>query len=641
MPRNSLKEKPDTASQTRERMSVAIAGHVDHGKSTLIGRLLADTGTLPDGKLEQIRQAASRRGMPFEWAFVTDALQAERNQGVTIDVSRAEFKSAKRGYTLIDTPGHKEFLKNMITGAASAEAALLVIDAKEGIKEQSKRHGYLLHLLGVHQIAVLVNKMDAADYGEKTFRAIEKEYRAYLGSIGITPAAFIPVSGREGDNIASHSSHMSWYKGSTLLEALDGFTPAPSLSTLPLRFQVQDIYKSGEKRIIVGRVESGTLKIGDELLFSPTGQRAGINSIEVWGASSPRKTATAGDATGITLTEQVFVERGHLASHVADAPLLTNHFRARLFWLGPEPLVPHKRYAVRFGTAEFSAEVKAIESVIDTDTLAHGQQESVERGQVAEVMLHVRGLAAVDDFKHNPRTGRFVMVEEHAICGGGIIDLTGIHDQRVRTGNVKSKNISALDLRITHEERARMNGHTGGVVWLTGLPSSGKSTLALELQQALFAKGCQVTILDGDNVRRGLNKDLGFSAADRSENIRRIGEVAALFAASGMIVIVSFISPYHEDRLRARAAAPEAFHLVHVLADLATCEKRDVKGLYKKARNKEIKDFTGISAPYELPEDAELTIDTAHLSVRESTMLLMDYVTRQLIEPVKSLKAGH
>lgn len=629
-----------SAPSTQHSLKIVIVGHVDHGKSTLVGRLLHDTGSLPDGKLEQIRQSSAKRGMPFEWSFLMDALQAERDQGITIDTTQIWFKTAMRNYVIIDAPGHKEFLKNMISGAAQSEAALLIIDAEEGVKEQSKRHGYLLHLLGVRQLAVLVNKMDRVGYDEARFRAVEKEYRAYLQSIGVTPTFIIPISAREGDHMTGSSKQMPWYSGPSVVEALDSFAPAPSVAHLPLRFIVQDVYKFDERRIIAGRIETGALRVGDTLLFSPSNRSVRVASIEAWNAPAPAK-ASAGESVGITLSEQIFVERGHVASHAVDAPVLTNQFRARIFWLGAKPLAPGKRYKLKLGAAEWPVEVKTIEQVVDTGTLSHYAEAEVEKGAVAEVVLRVRGLIAADAFADNPRTGRFVLVDGYDLAGGGIIDLTGFHDQRVRENAAKSKNITAVDLRITPESRALANGHTGGILWFTGLSGSGKSTLALELQQRLFAKGYQTYVLDGDNIRAGLNKDLGFSHEDRSENIRRVGEVAALFARAGTIVISSFISPYREDRNRARAAAPDAFHTVYIKADVSTCERRDVKGLYKKARKGEIADFTGISAPYEEPENPDLVIDTQRLSVEECASALVAYVEQQFVAPVQMMQADN
>lgn len=620
---------------SRSQLKIVIVGHVDHGKSSLVGRLFHDTGSLPDGKFEAIQKMCEKRGMPFEYSFLMDALQAERDQGITIDTSQIWFKTQKRDYVIIDAPGHKEFLKNMISGAASSEAAVLVIDAKEGVREQSKRHGYLLHLLGIRQIAVVVNKMDLVEYSESRFNEIEKEYRAYLKDIGVTPTYIIPISAREGDLIVRKSDNMPWYKGPSIVEALDLFSPSLPLTALPLRFPVQDVYKFDERRIIAGRIEAGTLKVGDSLVFSPTNKVAQVASIENWNGT-PFEQVSAGMSVGVTLDEQIFVERGNIISHAEDAPVLTNIFRAKLFWLGRDPMIKGKRYKLKINTSEWVAEVKEIEKVINTDDLSHVDSVRIERGSVAEVVLRVKGLAALDEYSSNPKTGRFVLLEEYHPVGGGIISMEGIPNQRAVT-KVKSTNIHEVDYRITPEQRSHLNGHKGGVLWFSGLSGSGKTTLAQELQRRLFMKGYQVYVLDGDNIRAGLNADLGFSPEDRCENIRRVGEVAALFANAGMIVIAAFISPYRNDRHRARAAAPNTFHSIYVKADVATCETRDPKGLYKKARAGEIQEFTGISAPYEEPENPDLVVDTAHKSIDESVALLIDYVEQNLVNPIRNV----
>jgi bifunctional enzyme CysN/CysC len=614
-------------------------GHVDHGKSTLVGRLLHDTNSLPDGKMEAIQQSCKKRGMPFEWSFLMDALQTERDQGITIDTTQIWLKTPKRDVVIIDAPGHKEFLKNMITGAAQADAALLLIDAKEGIREQSKRHGVLLHLLGVRQIAVLVNKMDMVGYDQKVFDAIEKEYRSYLKTLGVEPTCFIPISAREGDLIINKSDAMTWYQGESVIGALDQFKVAAADESLPLRFPIQDVYKFDERRILAGRIESGTLKVGDTLTFSPTNTTQKIASIESWPpAAKPIKEAKAGECVGITLESQIFVERGHVASHAENAPILTNHFRARIFWLGRKPLELAKRYKIKLGTSEMMAEIKTIEHVIDAETLEHIQSDKVDRGNVAEVIMRTKSLVAIDDFNSNARLGRFVILQDYDVAGGGIISTEGFANQRAKGGlAVKSKNIRAEDVGVTPEQRAISNGHTGGILWFTGLSGSGKSTLAKQLHKRLFDKGYQVYMLDGDNLRNGLNRDLGFSPEDRSENIRRVGEVAALFAQAGVIVITSFISPYREDRRRVRAMAPESFHGIYIKASVETCEQRDVKGLYKKARAGEIKEFTGISAPYEEPFTPDLVVDTEAYTIEENVDQLVDYVEHELVEPARAL----
>ncbi|MCZ6720625.1 MAG: adenylyl-sulfate kinase [Proteobacteria bacterium] len=614
---------------TLERLKIAVVGHVDHGKSTLVGRLFHDTNSLPEGKFEAIKEMCDRRGMPFEWAFLMDAFQAERDQGVTIDTAQIWFHTARRDYVIIDAPGHSEFLKNMITGAAKAEAALLVIDAHEGVRAQSRRHGYLLNLLGIEQVCVVVNKMDAVDYGQARFRAVEDEIGAYLGDIGIVPSAVVPVSARAGDNVALPSARMSWYRGPTMTEALDGFSVPPSPVALPLRMPVQDVYKFDNRRIIAGRIETGRLKRGDRLVFSPSNKSAHVATIEVWNARADE--ACAGQSIGITLDEQLFVERGELASHAEALPVETNVFRAKIFWLAHEALKAGNRYKLKLATSETPVEVQSVDWVINPETLERIKGETVERHGFAELVLRTRSLLALDDHKNNPRTGRFVLVDGYDIAGGGVISMEGYPDQRALV-TVKSTNVSSVAHRVTVETRARHNQHQGGVLWFTGLSGAGKSTIALELEQRLFRKGYQVYVLDGDNLRVGLNANLGFSPEDRAENIRRVGEVAALFAEAGFVVITAFISPYRSDRDRARAAAERQgsgnFHEVYVSASLEVCEKRDPKGLYRKARAGKIDQFTGISAPYEAPEAPELTLPTDALSLEECVEAAIDYLER-------------
>jgi bifunctional enzyme CysN/CysC len=633
----SVAMKDDVA---RRQLKIVIVGHVDHGKSTLIGRLFYETDSLPNGKFEQITDQCQRRGMPFEWAFLMDALQAERDQGVTIDTTQIRLRTADRDYIIIDAPGHRQFLKNMISGAANSEAALLVIDANEGVGEQSRRHGYLLQLLGVQQVSVAINKMDLVGYSEKRFNGVRDEYVAYLSSIGIIPTHVIPISGKEGDCLTSPSANMPWYQGPNIMDSLGSFSPNPDLNDLPLRLPVQDIYKFDERRIIVGRIESGTLRVGDDILFSPSNKLAKVASFERWEGdwkdNSPQVEATAGESVGLTLTEQIFVQRGALISHSNDAPELTNLLRARIFWLGSTALEVGSRYLLKINTAEHQVEVREIEQVLNTNDLSRVKANRIEQYEVGEVLLRLRGLAAVEDFSINHVTGRFVLLDEYRIAGGGTINLSGIANQRSELA-VKSENLHPFESRIDPVCRSMANGHVGAVLWFTGLPSSGKSTLALELQNKLFAQGNQTFVLDGDNIRSRLNADLGFDPQDRTENIRRVGEVSALFADAGMIVISAFVSPYEEDRDRARAAVGNRFHCIYIDADAEICEERDPHGLWKKVRQGEISNFTGVDAPYEVPAYPELVINTGEYSIDQCVDQLLDYVNSQLVEPVRSL----
>lgn len=609
-------------------LKIVIVGHVDHGKSTLVGHMLHDTGALPAGKVEAVKAMSEKRGMPFEWAFVMDALKAERDQGITIDTAQIFFHTDKRKYVLIDAPGHHEFIKNMVTGAASADAAVLVIDAVEGVREQTRRHGYLLHLLGIDQVTVAMNKMDMAGWSEARYNEVADEVRGYLDEIGVDSSKVdvVPVSAREGDNLVNPSTHMDWYKGETVIATLDGFEPPKAKTDEPLRLPVQDVYKFDERRIIAGRIETGELKVGDELTFSPSNKKAIVNSIETWKAD-PIDRAYAGQSVGITLDHQIFVERGEVISAGGNMPMLSNVFKARLFWLGHNPIKAGNRYKLKLGTAEYAVIVESIEKAINVDDLSTGEATTVERNCIGEVVLRSRGLMALDPFTNNARTGRFVLVEDYDIVGGGLISMDGYVDQR-SSKEVKSQNLTRVEHRVDIETRWANNGHRSGILWFTGLSASGKSTLAFNLEQLLFKKGYNVYVLDGDNIRHGLSADLGFSPEDRAENIRRVAEAARLLANAGSIVLTAFISPYRDDRDKARTVAQEMFHEVYVKADVEECAKRDPKGLYQKAKAGEIPEFTGISAPYEEPLNPELVVDTANQSVEDSLDVLADYIIR-------------
>ena len=606
-------------------INLVIAGHVDHGKSTLIGRLLHDTDSLTEGKMAAVKAMSERRGMPLEYAFLLDALQAERDQGITIDTTQVLFNSKKRSYLIIDAPGHKEFLKNMISGAAQADAGVVVIDVEEGIQEQSRRHCYLLRLLGLKEIIIVVNKMDLIEYSQRKFNHLKKQIVEYLSDIDLACKAVVPISARDGQGLIDLSEKMPWYTGANFIDTLDQLPEANSTNDLPTRLPIQDVYKFDERRIIAGRIESGTLKIGDELLFTPSNKRAAIESFEVWNAKDKKTKAIAGESVGIILNEEIFIERGHIASLSKDAPIETNVFRGKVFWIGNKPIIAGDRLKIKIGTAEHISEVQSIENKIDLSSLEAIDVDLLEKNDIGEVIFRTKSTVALDPFEKNHRTGRFVLINEYETVGGGIVSMQGYADQR-GLYDVTSKNIMAVSSRVDISARVANNGHKGGIIWLTGLSGAGKSTIAIEAEHQLFLKGYQVNVLDGDNIRFGLSADLGFSPEDRTENIRRIGEVAKLFAEAGILVITAFISPYKQDRDRIRAIAGDIFHEVFIEADLEICENRDPKGLYVKARNGEISDFTGISAPYEKPRNPELVIDTGEQGIGESTTKLLSYI---------------
>ena len=607
-----------------ERLKIVIVGHVDHGKSTLIGRLFFDTNSLPEGKIEAIQKACEAEGMPFEYSFLLDALLEEQEQNITIDTTQIQFKTAKRQYVIIDAPGHKEFLKNMITGAASADAAILLIDAKEGVQEQSRRHGYLLSLLGVKQVIVAVNKMDLVGFSQEVFARIEKEYREFLSQLNVVPAHFIPISARNGHNIVEASTEIPWHRGPAILQALESFSLPPSLADQSLRFSVQDVYRFDERRIIAGRIESGKVAVGDELVFWPGRKKSRVKSIEAWNAATPPTVVPAGFSTAVTLEEQIFVERGQIGGHAADGPIEGREFPARLFWLHDAPLGLNQFYTLKLAAQTVDARVVKISRVIDSSTLAiaEGTAAQVKKNEVAEITLRTRRPLAFDNIDRITETGRFVLLQDNRIGGGGIIYGAAYSEE-----GQSAQNITWLDNEVTPEIRIRQFGHRGAVLWLTGLSGSGKSTLATKLEQALFRNGVASCILDGDNLRFGLCSDLGFSNQDRAENIRRAGEVAKLMSDAGIVVISSLISPFQAERHQIREicrASGIPFVEVYVNAPLDVCEGRDVKGLYKKARAGLIKEFTGLDSPYEAPEKPDLELRTAELSLDEAVAKLLE-----------------
>jgi bifunctional enzyme CysN/CysC len=599
-------------------VKIVFVGHVDHGKSTVIGRVLEETGSLPEGKIESLRAGCAAQGRRFEYAFVLDALAEEQQQNVTIDTTQIQFRTAKRSYTIIDAPGHEEFLKNMVTGAASADAAVIVIAADEGAREQSRRHGQLLSLLGIRQLLVAVNKMDLVGFSAPAFQRIEQEYGAFLNDLGLTARAFVPISAETGANITAEARDvMPWCKGPTLLQTLDELEAPPSTADQPLRFPVQDVYRMENRRILAGRIESGTLRVGDELLFSPHHKTARVATIERWPASSA-ESASAGESIGITLGDHIFIERGHIASHEVDAPVESNRVHATVFWLGAEPLRAGARYRLKLATQNVECQVVALGNVVDVATLDRdsGERSELRGKEVGEVTLQTRRPLVLDNHDRVPSLGRFVLADGDNLVGGGVISKAVY----TRAKAIKSENIFWSESEITAERRAQRNQHRGAVIWLTGLSGAGKSTIARALEKELFQLSMHTYVLDGDNLRHGLNANLGFAPEDRAENIRRVSEVAKLMADAGTVVITSFISPYRADRARARTIALQAgaeFVEIFVDAPLAVCEERDPKGLYQKARAGELKGFTGIDAPYEAPEDPEIVVRTDEQTAAE------------------------
>lgn len=540
-------KKPD------QKMNIVIVGHVDHGKSSLVGRLLADTDSLPQGKLEQVKAECARNSKPFEYAFLLDALKDERAQGITIDTARCFFKSKKREYIIIDAPGHIEFLKNMISGAARAEAALLVIDAKEGVQENSKRHGYLLSMLGIRQIAVCVNKMDLVDYDEKAFRKIETEYRKFLKQLGVEPKFFIPIAAREGENIVKPSAHMKWFKGDSVLSVLDHFENAPSLEAKPFRMPVQAIYKfteSGDdRRIVAGKIEAGSISVGDKVVFLPSNKQSEVKTIEEFSAPVS-KTKVAGYSAGVTLKEQIYINRGDVMCKVGeDLPLVSSLFQAEIFWMGKEPLVMKKEYKLKIGTAKIPVTLREIKKIIDASDLKKADKKQVDRHDVAQCLFECAWPVAFDLASTIEATGRFVIVDKYDIAGGGIISAIVKDDQAEVREQVQQRDFRWDFSIVDPKDRVTRYGHKPKLILLTGKVGVDKKSIAKELEKVLFETGAKTYFLGIGNLLRGLDADMEKHRVARHEHVRRLGEVAHILMDAGLIVLAT-ASNLNDEELR-------------------------------------------------------------------------------------------
>jgi bifunctional enzyme CysN/CysC len=535
-----------------QRMNIVIVGHVDHGKSTVIGRLLADTHSLPEGKLEQVRANCEMNSKPFEYAFLLDALKDEQAQGITIDAARVFFKSDLRHYLILDAPGHIEFLKNMITGAARAEAALLVIDAAEGVMENSRRHGYMMSLLGIKQLAVVVNKMDLVRWDRAVFDRIVKEYGAFLDQVGIKPSCFIPVSARGGDNIADRSAHLPWYQGPTVLNALDQFKNEPAPVERAFRMPVQDVYKftkqGDDRRIVSGTIDSGAVNVGDTVIFYPSGKKSRVKSIEAFNRATQNR-AEAGWAVGFTLQEQIYITRGEMAALESQTrPQVTTRLRVSLFWLGKEPMVKRKEYLLKLGTARVTCRVEEVLRVMDASTLDTAEQRNaIQRHDVAECVLRLDRAIACDLAEDVASTSRFVIVDDFEIRGGGIVREAMTDRQASVRDQVLLRNYKWEPSNIQPEHRAEKYNQKAALILVTGEHEHDRKGVAKALESKLFADGKVVYFLGIGNVLYGVDADIERKSENRLEHMRRLAEVANLMLDAGIILIVAAAELTQDD----------------------------------------------------------------------------------------------
>ena len=594
------------------------AGSVDDGKSTLIGRLMYDTQQIFEEKLDEIERHTQRDDDDLELALLTDGLRAEREQGITIDVAYRYFSTPKRKFIIADTPGHVQYTRNMVTGASTAELTVELIDARKGVLPQSKRHGFIASLLQIPHMIVAVNKMDLVDYREEVFREIVDEYRDFADGLDIQDITFIPISALKGDNVVRPSEKTPWYQGATLLHRLETVKTQADRNQIDFRFPVQHVIRPHQDfRGFAGQVASGTIRPGEEITVLPSKKVSHIESIVT--LDGEQDEAGPGDSIVLSLADEVDVSRGSMIVRSRNQPESTRQVDADLCWMHEEPMRTDRPYVIQHNTRRTQAYISNLVYRINVDTLHREEAQTFELNEIGRIELETADPLFIDPYKVNRATGNFILIDPdtNATVAAGMIrgvatEVTPFGDDvEEEPEREVSPNVVWEGLNVPRETREERNGHEAAVLWLTGFSGSGKSTVARELEERLFDRGCQTMLLDGDNVRHGLSGDLGFSPADREENIRRVGEVARLFFEQGNITLCTFVSPYQDDRDRVRSLMPDGrFFEVHVACDIEVCKERDPKGLYAKAESGEIKNFTGISAPYEAPEAPEIVIHT-------------------------------
>lgn len=608
----------------------STAGSVDDGKSTLIGRLLYDTKSIFEDQLEAVESASKQRGEGYvNLALLTDGLRAEREQNITIDVAYRYFATPRRKFIIADTPGHVQYTRNMVTGASTAQLAIILVDARKGILTQSKRHAFISSLLGIPHVVVAVNKMDLVEWSEERFLEIEAGFADFARKLGIEDLTFIPLSALLGDNVVEPSEHMPWYRGTTLLHHLEHVHIGGYRNAVDFRFPVQYVIRPDQDyRAYAGRVASGSIRPGEDVLVLPSRQRTTVASIETFDGA--REEAFAGDSVSLTTTEELDISRGDMLVRPMNLPTADTELDATICWTSEEPMQPGVQYWLRQTTRETKAFISRIVYRIDVDTLNRSDIAQFELNDIGRVQLTAASPIFFDRYDRNRETGAFILVDPHtnATVAAGMIrgavrnveDLPGAGEEARPT----SPDVVWESWNIELSAREARNGHRAAIIWFTGLSGSGKSSIARELERRLFEKGRHTMLLDGDQVRHGLNGDLGFSAEDRTENIRRVGELASLFFRQGSIVLCTFVSPFRADRERARSLVPDGrFIEVFVDTPLEECERRDVKGLYARARRGEIANMTGITSPYEAPQEPEVRLDTVNRPLDEVVGELM------------------
>jgi len=623
--------------ETKDLLRLLTCGSVDDGKSTLIGRLLYDSHMIYEDQLEKVMKDSKVYGTTdesFDPALLTDGLKAEREQGITIDVAYRYFSTDKRKFIIADCPGHEQYTRNMATGASNCNLAVILIDARYGVIKQTKRHSFICSLLGIKHVIVAVNKMDLVDWSEERYEEIKDEYNGFVSRLNFSDIHFIPMSALKGDNVVEHSKNLTWYDGPTFLHHLESVNISTDRNLIDMRLPIQSVLRPNlDFRGFCGTMASGVIRVGDQVASLPSRQESKIK--EIYGPDGAVQEAFAPQAITVTLEDEIDVSRGNMLVPVKNIPHIGNEFEAMVVWMHEEPATAGRSYLIKHTSSMIPGVVSSVRYKVDVNTMKREQDDSapidktedvqsLELNEIGRCHITLHRPIAFDPYDKNRATGAFIIVDRltNGTVGAGMIVDRIVAKER--TAGPVSKNIVKCDSLVSAEDRQQLLNQQGATLWLTGLSGSGKSTIARQLERELTDMGHACTILDGDNVRHGLNRDLGFSAEDRSENIRRVAEVARLFNDAGLIVITAFISPTIQDRKQAREIIGEGFVEVFIDTSLEVCEERDPKGLYKKARAGEIPQFTGITAPYEAPEEPELILPTAETPIEASVDAIVE-----------------
>ena len=597
-------------------------GSVDDGKSTLIGRMLYESQMLFDDQLSALKNDSKKlgtQGDEIDFALLVDGLAAEREQGITIDVAYRFFSTDKRKYIVADTPGHEEYTRNMATGASTADVAIILVDAKQGVLTQTRRHSFIVSMVGVKKVLLAVNKLDLVDYSEDVYRQIVSDYSDFAESaLNIESITAVPISALLGDNVVERSENTPWYNGKTIMQYLENIEVQNQRKQASFRMPVQWVNRPNPNfRGFSGLIASGETKIGDKVRLHPGGKESTIESIVTWKGELQK--ASAGQSVTITLNDEIDVSRGDIIATPTDPCGESDQFQSRILWMSADAMIPGRQYIFKSNTQSATLTLGKLKHRIEVNTLDHLPAKTLELNEIGVCNISLDKRIAYDSYDNNQTLGGFIVIDRltNNTVGMGLIDFA-LH---------RSENIHWQKMDVSKESRAEQKSQTPKIIWFTGLSGSGKSSIANILEKKLQALGKHTITLDGDNMRHGLNRDLGFTAADRVENIRRVGEVAKLMVNSGLICITSFISPFESERKMARSLVSEnEFIEVFIDTPLSVCEERDVKGLYAKARSGQIPNFTGISSPYESPEKPEIRIDTTKLSAEAAANQIIEFI---------------